>query len=133
MMAKTILVVDDERGIADTLCAILRHAGYEVTAVYNAEDGLEILQSQHIDLLISDVIMPNMNGMELALHTRNTCPQTSILLISGNAATQQIVTDAESKGYHFELLAKPVLPKDMLAHVEWTLTRAELKRSAAAC
>ncbi len=131
-MPKTILIVDDERGIADTLCAILKHAGYEAIAVYNAGDALETLRTTKVDLLLSDVIMPGMNGMELAVHTRQHYPLTSILLISGNAATQEIVMEAESKGHRFELLAKPVLPKHMLAHVEWALRHAVLKRGAAA-
>jgi DNA-binding NtrC family response regulator len=131
-MLKTILVVDDERGIADTLCAILQHAGYAAIAVCNAGDALEVLRTTPVDLLVSDVIMPAMNGMELALHARRYYPQTNIVLMSGNAATRDIVTDAESKGHRFDLLAKPVLPKDMLAHIEWTFTRTQRSRSAAA-
>jgi two-component system, cell cycle sensor histidine kinase and response regulator CckA len=122
-MAKNILVVDDERVLATTLTAILKHAGYNAIAAYNAPEAIEILRTTPIDLLISDVIMPEMNGFELATHTRRNYPHTRILLISGNAATQEMIT-ADPESYRFELLAKPILPKQMLAHVEWLLAKA---------
>lgn len=122
-MAKTILVVDDERALATTLGAILNHAGYCAIVVYGAAEAIEVLLTTKIDLLISDVIMPGMNGFELAKYTRENHPQTQILLISGNAATHEIVTEANAEQYHFELLSKPVLPVQMLALVECLLAR----------
>jgi DNA-binding NtrC family response regulator len=123
-MPKSILVVDDEHALADTLCAILERAGYNARAVYSADRALEILHTGGIDLLISDVVMPGMNGVELAARASQNDPHIGILLISGNAATQQIVTDHLGHG-RFQLLAKPVLPKQMLAHVEWLLAQSK--------
>jgi DNA-binding NtrC family response regulator len=123
-MAKTILVVDDERALATTLSAILNHAGYRAIAVYGAAEAIEVLLTTKVDLLISDVIMPDMNGFELAKYTRQNHPQTHILLISGNAATHEIVTEASTEQYHFELLSKPVPPSQMLTLVECLLARS---------
>lgn len=116
-MRKSILVVDDERALADTLQQILLHAGYDVGCVYNPADALQVLQAKRIDLLISDVIMPGMDGIELAIHTRRHHPHTRILLISGNAATEQVLEKANGEGSVFELLAKPVFPSEMLVQV----------------
>jgi CheY-like chemotaxis protein len=117
-VAKTILVVDDERALADTLCAILIHAGYRVLCVYSAEEAIEVLRAHRVDLMISDVVMPGMNGFELAVHATQNYPGTQILLLSGNAATQEIIAAPGAEQHHFELWAKPVLPRQMLAHIE---------------
>ena len=114
---ETILVVDDERGIADTLREVFRLAGYSSTAVYNAEDALVILRSTQPALIVTDVIMPGMNGVDLALQARLLYPEAKILLISGNAVTQDLVEKAAGEGHSFELLAKPIPPRQMLAKV----------------
>ena len=89
---KTILVVDDEPTLADTLTAILQHSGYNAIAAYNASDAPQVLHANAVDLMISDVIIPGMNGFELAIYSNRNYPSTVVLLISGNAATQEIMT-----------------------------------------
>lgn len=126
---KTILVVDDERAIANTLTAILQHSGYNAVTAYNASEAQQILAAHPVDLMISDVIMPGMNGFELAIYTNHNYPSTAVLLISGNAATQDIVTAHGEDAHNFELLAKPILPKQMLAHVEALLAGIPLEQS----
>jgi CheY-like chemotaxis protein len=116
-MEMSILVVDDERGIADTLREVFRLAGYSSIAVYNAEDALAVLKSTPPALMVTDVIMPGMNGVELAIRARALCPEAKILLISGNAVTQDLVERAHQAGHSFELLAKPIPPRQMLAKV----------------
>lgn len=130
-MRRSILVVDDERALADTLRQILVHAGYNVVCVYNPVDAIQVLQAIPIDLLISDVIMPGMDGVELAIHTRRNHPCTDILLISGNTATEQILKDANGEGSVFELLAKPVFPSEMLVQVACMLERSDSRCKAA--
>lgn len=113
-----VLVVDDEKRIADTLALILRTRDYIVSTAY---DGLQAYQSCRKilpRLVITDVVMPNMNGIELAIKLRSEWPQCSILLFSGQAATGDMLRDANERGYDFELLAKPVHPNELLEKVQ---------------
>ena len=112
-----ILVVDDERGLADTLVAMLELIGYRSTAAYSAEEAMRILCSEEPDLIISDVVMPGTDGVQLAIMARFLWPHVRILLVSGNAATQEIIDAARADGHAFELLAKPVPPKLLLVKV----------------
>ena len=113
-MAKRVLVVDDERVIADTLVAILRAAGYEATAAYDGDGGLSECKSCVPDLVITDVIMPGMSGIEMAIQVRLSYPECKVLLFSGQAGTADLLEKARRSGHDFELLAKPVHPADLL-------------------
>jgi DNA-binding NtrC family response regulator len=116
-MAIRIFVVDDERCIADTLAVILRNAGYAASAFYNAQSALKEAESFSPELVISDVVMPGMNGVEMALVIRARYPECKILLFSGQATTVDILERVRRRGYDFELLAKPIHPTDLLARV----------------
>jgi DNA-binding NtrC family response regulator len=116
-MAKRIFVVDDEKTIADTLAAILRKSGYEASAFYNAQSALDEIESCIPDLVISDVMMPGMNGVDMAVLIRERHPECKVLLFSGQASTLNILDMVGRRGYDFELLAKPIHPTDLLARV----------------
>jgi len=110
-----VLVADDEQVIANTLAIILNQAGFEAKAVYSGEKAVEALDSFRPDMLISDVIMTGMTGIEAAIETRTRRPHCKILLFSGQAATADLLDKARSQGHEFEILAKPVHPTDLLA------------------
>jgi CheY-like chemotaxis protein len=110
-----VLVVDDERVIADTLAIILNQHGYDASAVYTGYGAVERARSLSPDLIISDVIMPDMNGIEAAIRIRQFLPSCKILLFSGQAATADLLENARAQGHEFEILAKPVHPQDLLA------------------
>ncbi len=110
-----VLVVDDERVIADTLAIILNQHGYDASAVYTGTGAVERARSVKPDLIISDVIMPDMNGIEAAIRIRKFLPSCKILLFSGQAATADLLENARAQGHEFEILAKPVHPQDLLA------------------
>ena len=109
-----VLIVDDERVIADTLSMILNQSGFEARAVYSGEGALELARSFAPDMLISDVIMADLNGIDAAIQFRVLLPKIKILLFSGQAATADLLEKARTKGYEFEILAKPVHPQDLL-------------------
>jgi len=109
-----ILVADDERVIADTLAMILNQSGFEARAVYSGEGDLGLAESFQPDMLISDVIMADMNGIDAAIRMRTLLPQIKILLFSGQAATADLLEKARKEGYEFDILAKPVHPQDLL-------------------
>ncbi len=110
-----VLVVDDEHVIADTLAIILTRAGYIASAAYTGNQAVDLARSERPDLIISDVIMPDMNGIEAAIHIRGFLPACKILLFSGQAATADLLENARARGFEFQILAKPVHPQDLLA------------------
>jgi DNA-binding response OmpR family regulator len=113
-----VLVVDDERVIADTLAMILNQSGFEAKAVYTGEKALELAGSFAPDMLITDVIMADLNGIDAAIMIRSLLPKIKILLFSGQAATADLLEKARSQGYEFEILAKPVHPQDLMARLK---------------
>jgi CheY-like chemotaxis protein len=112
-----VLVADDERVIADTLATILNQSGFEAVAVYSGEKALELAASFQPDMLISDVIMADLNGIDAAIRIRALLPAIKILLFSGQAATADLLEKARKDGYEFDILAKPVHPQDLLARL----------------
>ena len=110
-----VLVADDEQVIANTLAIILNQAGFEARAVYSGETAVESVDSFQPNMLISDVIMTGMTGIEAAIQVRAKLPSCKILLFSGQAATADLLEKARAQGHEFEILAKPVHPTDLLA------------------
>jgi DNA-binding response OmpR family regulator len=112
-----VLVADDERVIADTLAMILNQSGFEARAVYSGEKAVEMTSTFEPDMLISDVIMADLNGIDAAIRIRALRPGIKILLFSGQAATADLLEKARAQGYEFEILAKPVHPQDLLSRL----------------
>ena len=113
-----VLVVDDEQVIADTLAKILDINGYDASAVYSGFAAVESARTLQPDLIISDVIMQDMDGIEAAIRIRKFLPSCNILLFSGQAATADLLENARSQGHDFEILAKPVHPAELLAKLK---------------
>jgi DNA-binding response OmpR family regulator len=113
-----IFVVDDEPTIASTLAMILNSSGFTATAFTDPLAALRSAESQCPDFLISDVIMPQLNGIDLGVQFKAIYPSCRILLFSGQAATADFMDSARKKGHDFNLLTKPVHPKDLLAAIE---------------
>ncbi len=115
-----LLVVDDEPLVADTLAMILARAGYQVLRAYDARTALEIASVQAPDLLISDVAMPEMNGVELAMGIVAMVPKCKVVLFSGHATSADLLRACDA-GHEFQLLAKPVHPSQVLGQVAKSL------------
>jgi CheY-like chemotaxis protein len=109
-----VLVLDDERIIADSIAMILNRSGFDAVAHYDGESAIEFIHKECPDILLSDVMMPNLNGLQVADKVRNHCPGTRIVLISGNAATPNLLEQACPGGTPFEVLAKPIHPSHLL-------------------
>lgn len=116
-----VLVVDDESAIADTLTEILCRSGYAAVSAYDANDALETALLTPPELLITDVVLPGMSGIELAIAIKRIFPDCKILLFSGQAATSDLLAHAKNEGHQFTLLNKPIHPRDLLARVQATL------------
>lgn len=110
-----VLITDDEPVIADTLAKILSQGGFEAKAVYSGAEALELATTFAPDMLVTDVIMDGLNGIETAILMRKLLPSIKVLLFSGRAASNDLLSEAHAQGYEFELLAKPVHPKDLIS------------------
>ncbi len=108
-----VFVVDDEPILADTLGLILRSVGFIVSTFYNGQDASERAQEEAPDIVLSDIVMPNMNGITLASKLHEKLPRCRIVLISGNATYfSNQISELNNNGWpELELLAKPVPPE----------------------
>jgi CheY-like chemotaxis protein len=112
-----VLVVDDESVIADTLAEILSRSGYTGIAEYDGDSALETALLTPPEMLITDVVLPGMTGIELAISVRRIFPDCKIILFSGQASTADLLASARADGHHFTLLNKPLHPQDLLLRV----------------
>jgi CheY-like chemotaxis protein len=109
-----ILIVDDEKLIADTISEILENAGFEVAVAYDGWQAIEMVAKFKPDQLLTDVRMPRMNGVELAIAIRKMHPAVRILLFSAHVGFSETLEDAKRQGFHFELLPKPLRPSELI-------------------
>ncbi len=109
-----ILVVDDEPLIADTLCVILNINRYQASAAYGGAAALQRAREFKPDVLVSDVMMPDMNGVELAIQIQGFLPACRVVLFTGMADSTEILHRARNHGYQFLVVFKPVHPQDLL-------------------
>jgi DNA-binding NtrC family response regulator len=120
MFSKVIFVVDDEAIIADTLAVILQHAGFIAKPFHRPEDALCAAQSIVPDLLISDVFMPGMNGVELASRVRAQSPECRIFLFSGQQNSASLLKE-EQRDFEFAIIEKPIHPTELIALIKDSL------------
>jgi CheY-like chemotaxis protein len=116
-----VFVVDDEPVIASTLAAILKH-GYSATSFTSPLEALTAARLKAPVLVISDVAMPGISGVDLAIQMRAQYPTCKILLFSGQAATLDLLEDARAQGHDFDLLEKPVPPSELLLEIGKMIT-----------
>jgi CheY-like chemotaxis protein len=112
-----IFVVDDEPVIASTLAAILQMNGFSARFFTNPLEALTAARTKAPDLLISDVTMPGISGIDLAIKMKEQCPKCKVLLFSGNPASLALLDGARAQGHDFRLLLKPVPPGEFLSEI----------------
>jgi CheY-like chemotaxis protein len=116
-MQPVVLVVDDEQVIADTLVAILGRSGYMALAAYDGAAALEIARVIPPQMLITDVHMPGMSGIDLAIAVMGAVPDCKVLLFSGRASMAEMLAVSRRAGYDFGAVSKPIHPTELLAHL----------------
>ena len=109
-----ILIVDDEKSIANTLAMVFKIKGYDAIAAYSAEEAIEAVENFEPDIVLSDVIMGKMTGVDLAIYLSRARPDCKVILFSGQAATANLLDEAHRKGHDFRLLAKPIHPEKLI-------------------
>ena len=110
-----VFVVDDEPIISSTVAMILECKGFDAKSFTNPIKALAAACLQAPDLLISDVVMPQMSGVELAIQVKKQCPDCKVLLISGQVYRVEYELARENG---FALLTKPVHPTDLLKQIQ---------------
>jgi DNA-binding NtrC family response regulator len=115
---RRVFLVDDEQLIASTLARILNMWGFDATSFTEPLVALEAARAQAPDLLISDIVMPQLSGVELAVQVQGDCPQCKVILFSGQTSTSEFLAAHEEKARRFEMLSKPVHPEDLLKAIE---------------
>lgn len=120
-MAAKILIVEDEIVIRKNLCAFLRKEGYEVTEARDGADAVELLSTDQFDLLITDFVMPNLDGPELVEHVSSRFSSIPVILVSGFVAIKSAKKNFAGKA---EFLEKPIALEDLLSVVKRLLQRS---------
>ncbi|MFC4295682.1 cell cycle two-component system response regulator CpdR [Novosphingobium tardum] len=110
-----ILLAEDEDAMRAYLARALENAGYDVVAVDRGTAALPHLQSSHFDLLLSDIVMPEMDGIELAQRCAEVSPATKIMFITGFAA---VTLKANREAPQAKVLSKPFHLRDLVLEVE---------------
>ena len=113
-----VMVVDDEPIIASTIAAILKLSGFETRFFVDPLDALDAIKTFKPDVLLSDVMMPGLSGIELAIRLKEACPTCKVLLFSGGYRALDLVQRALSYGHDFQLLSKPCHPKTLVDRVK---------------
>ena len=114
---RRVLVVDDERVISDTLSLILSKSGFACEAAYSGEHAVDVARTFLPDLIISDIIMPGMTGIEAANKVRDFLPRCKVILFSGQSTTVDFLGQRCRNEHEFEILAKPLAPQVLLERI----------------
>ena len=115
--APCVFVVDDQPVIASTLAAILQMHGFSAKFFTSPLEALAAARAKSPDLLISDVEMPGLSGIELAIQMKAQYPTCKILLFSGRPSGLDMLDTARARGHNFDLLLKPVHPRELLSEI----------------
>jgi two-component system cell cycle response regulator CpdR len=110
-----ILLAEDEDAMRAHLTRALENAGYEVKAVDRGTEAVPLLEQYHFDLLLSDIVMPEMDGIELAQRCAEVSPNTRVMFITGFAA---VSLKASQEAPRAKVLSKPFHLKDLVLEVE---------------
>ena len=110
-----ILLAEDEEAMRAYLARALENVGYEVVAVGSGTEALPLLKASRFDLLLSDIVMPEMDGIELAQRCAEVSPTTKVMFITGFAA---VTLKASREAPQAKVLSKPFHLKDLVMEVE---------------
>ncbi|UQV47807.1 response regulator [Janthinobacterium lividum] len=113
---RTLLLVDDEPNILASLKRLLRRDGYHILTANSGQEGLDVLASHAVDVIVSDQRMPGMLGADFLRKAKLLCPQTIRIMLSGYTELQA-VTDAVNEGAIFKFLTKPWEDHQLREHI----------------
>ena len=123
-MKAKILVVDDEKTIRESVSLVLNDEGHETSLAASGKEALDLLSNEDYDILITDLKMPGMDGMELVKRTFDLCPQTSVIIITAHASVESAI-EALRMGA-FDYILKPFDFDDLILKVRRLIEHKEL-------
>ena len=124
--APSILLVDDEASILSSLRRLLRPSGYTIHLAESGKAGLEVLEREHVDVVVSDMRMPEMDGAQFLEHVRNRWPGIVRLLLTGYADIGSTI-DAINRGQIYRYISKPWDDNDLMLILRDALERRRLQ------
>lgn len=116
----TILVIDDQKPVRSLLRLILEGAGHEILEASNGRHGLELYRERSADLIITDIFMPEMNGLEMLVELLRNFPKVKVIAISGAPADEGVLSVAKMLGAR-RTFQKPVDMEKLLNAVRYDL------------
>ncbi len=111
---KTVLIVDDEPTVANTVRMILESAGYRTIVAHDGQEAARLIREAGPDAVLLDVILPRIDGVEVAIQACQVAPNCKVVLFSGRPDAADLLAAARTRGYSFEILAKPARPQELL-------------------
>lgn len=120
----SILVVEDDETLNKMICAKLKQESYCVYPAYDGEQALDLLDKEHIDLIISDIMMPNMDGYQLTKILRDAAYTIPILMITAKNSLEDM-----EKGFRAgtdDYMIKPISLREMVLRVKALLRRSQI-------
>ena len=128
LSAPTILVIDDDERVREGCRKVLTREGYEVSIADCGEDGLKMIERQHYDIILLDLMMPSLSGFDVLAHVKSLHPDTVIIVISGYATVENSI-EAMKKGA-FDFIPKPFSPEQLRVltkkAIEYTRTMQDI-------
>ena len=107
-------MVEDEAVVLHTLQLILKQNGYDVRGARDGAEALAITKGFSPNILLCDINLPDMDGIQISLEIKQAIPDCRIVLLSGDITSTELLEEAQKQGYHFEVLAKPTEPQKLL-------------------
>ncbi len=123
--APKILIVDDEPRMCDSLKALLSVQGYEMKTCNSGKEAIEYLNNNTLDLILLDMVMPDMNGCQIMDHINTQSPDTPVIVITGHGSMQSAIDSLRRRAYDY--LKKPFNPDEMLTAVGNAIDYRRLK------
>jgi CheY-like chemotaxis protein len=123
-----VFVVDDEPLIAQTVAAIPNMNGFDAVEALSGQAALEAARQIQPDIVLSDVLMPKMSGVELGIKIRQEYPAARVFLFSGQAATSELMRKAQAEGYSLRALPQTHPPRRTISQTPLPLTAHVRKR-----
>jgi len=114
-----ILIVEDDEAMREFLCQAISRSGYYVEAVQDGTEALRRVEESHFDLLLTDIRMPGLDGLELARLVRRRYPNLSVLLVTAYVQDALGATDLDGAGV--DVLSKPFNLSELIDRVETCL------------
>ena len=126
-MSKSILIVEDEEVLRQSLAELLSDEGYEVKQASDGKQAYELILNQPADLILTDIRMPNMDGLELLGKLQQTAPQTPVIILTAYGTIESAVSAMHNGAYDYML--KPVNFDEVLLKIERALEYGDMDRT----